>query len=396
MFPRFSETFVLTELLALQQHGVPVGVFSLRLPDDGRFHRELSLLEAPVHHIGGHHLRTAELWALLGAARTALPGLVLHLDDLLDAEVGEAAQAVLLAGAAVENGITHLHAHFASIAARVARLAARLAGITYSVTAHAKDIFVDDIDDAELARTLGDAHTVVTISRYNADHLAARFPEIGDRLRLVRNGIDLAGFPFRADLVHRPPRIAAIGRLVEKKGFGYLLQAAALLRDRGVGFHLDLVGTGALATVLAADVQQLGLADRVRLHGAQPQDRVREVVAGAAVLAAPCVVGADGNRDGLPTVLLEAMALGTPCVSTPVTGIGEAVVPGRTGLLVPERDPRALADALESLLTDRALGAGLAAAARRLVEQDYDTRRQAAAVAAGFGVPTAAPEGALR
>jgi len=299
-------------------------------------------------------------------------------------EAGEAVQAVDLAVRVVDRGITHLHAHFASVSARVARLAAGLAGIGYSVTAHAKDIFHVDVDDADLRRTVEDAAAVITISRFNLTFLRRRFPAAADRIHLVHNGIDLGRFPPGPDVRKRPARIAAVGRLVEKKGFADLLDAVALLRDRGVDVTVDLVGTGELAGALAAQRDRLRLRDTVVLHGALSQHRVSEIVGNAALLAAPCVVGADGNRDGLPTVLLEAMALGTPCVSTPVTGIADLITDDVDGLLVAERAPAELADAIAALLDDRARGARLAAAARIQVESEFDTRRQARRVRAVF------------
>lgn len=383
MYPRFSETFVLTELLQLQDQGVDVEVFSLRKPADGRFHQALARMTAPVTYVGSAAVRSADLWAALGAAQN-LPGWERHHGELWAVDVGDAAQALELAGLVLQRDITHLHAHFASVSARVARLAALLADITYSVTTHAKDIFHDDVDPVDLGRTLRDARTVVAISEYNAAHLAARFPTIADRIVLVRNGLDLSEFVFTPGVAGRPRRVAAIGRLVTKKGFADLVHATAQLVARGDEVVVDLVGTGELAGELQELVVGLGLSDRIILHGALPQHRVREIVAGAAVLAAPCIVAADGNRDGLPTVLLEAMALGTPCISTPVTGIAEAVRHEQTGLLVPPGDPVSLAVALHRLLDDRELGERLALAARDLVEQDYDTVRQVRRLTATF------------
>ncbi len=388
MYPRFSETFVLTELLAQQERGLGLEVFSLRPPADGRFHEALARLRAPVTYLRTSWSRTEEFWDALREARAELPGLAAHAGELWDVDHRDAAQAVELALAVRARGITHLHAHFASVATTVARLAALLAGVTYSFTAHAKDVFHVEVDDDDLRAKLRDAADVVTISDYNLAHLRARFGADAARVRRVYNGLALDAFPW-TDPAGRPPVIAAVGRLVEKKGFADLLDAVALLRDAGRPCTVELVGTGPLAGALADQVRRLGLGDRVTLHGALPQDDVRAVVASAAVFAAPCVVGTDGNRDGLPTVLLEAMALGTPCVATPVTGIPEVLRDGATGLLVPERDPAALAAALDRLLGDPALRSRLSGAARRRVETDFDARRQAAAVAAGF--PAAQP-----
>jgi glycosyltransferase involved in cell wall biosynthesis len=170
----------------------------------------------------------------------------------------------------------------------------------------------------------------------------------------------------------------AVGRLVEKKGFADLIEACSLLRDRGVEVRCRIVGIGEQEPELRAAIEHLGLGNRVELPGPRPQGDLIKAVGRAAVFAAPCVVGGDGNRDGLPTVLLEAMALGTPCVSTDVTGIPEVLRDGETGLMVPQRDPAALADAIERLLADPELRVRLAGRARRLVEAEFDVRRNAA------------------
>jgi glycosyltransferase involved in cell wall biosynthesis len=391
MYPRFSETFIVTELLAMQANGVECEIFSLRPPVDARFHASLGQVSAPVSYLRSESLRSADLWTLLRTARTELGGLADHVDELLAADVRDAAQAVQLALLVRQRGITHLHAHFASVATTVARLAARLAGVTYSFTAHAKDIFHSEVDADDLRRKLADADSVVTVSRYNLEHLRATFGADAARVRLVYNGLDLDEFGYSEPL-DRPPVIAAVGRLVEKKGFDDLLTAVAQLRAEGRQVRLDLVGTGLLEDALAAQVAELGLEDVVTLHGALPQDEVRRIVRGAAVFAAPCVVAEDGNRDGLPTVVLEAMALGTPCVATPVTGIPEVITDGVTGLLVPERDPAALAAALARVLDHPELAGSLTKAARSLIEAEFNTRHQARTVAASFHLPAAAAE----
>ncbi len=381
MFPRFSETFVLTELLQLERLGYEVEIFSLRPPADGRFHAKLADLRAPVTYLTSSGIRAADLWSEF-AATDELDELGPHLDELLRIDYRSALQAVQLARHCRRLGLTHLHAHFASAGTTVARVAARIAGISYGFTAHAKDIYCE-VDQDDLRRKLRDAVDVVTVSDFNRDYLTSEFGADADRVRRVYNGLDLDAFEF-SDPSERSATIAAVGRLVEKKGFDVLLDALALLLADGHQVDLVLIGSGVLEGALRAQAERLGLADRVTMLGGLPQHRVAEVVANAAVFAAPCVVGEDGNRDGLPTVLLEAMALGTPCVATPVTGIPEIIEHEVTGLLVPERDPRALADALNRLLDDPVLRSGLAKAARDLVETEFDARRQAALVAEGF------------
>lgn len=380
MYPRFSETFVVNEVRGLERRGVEITVFSLRAPVDTRFHASLAAVRAPVRYVP-RTTRPSDVWRALAAARArfgpALAGPVL--DELLAADPEDATQALEVALAAAAAGITHLHAHFGSVATTVARLAAAVLGVGYTFTAHAKDIFHEDVDPEDLRRKLADARAVVTVSDHNLAHLRATFGPAADRVRRVYNGLDLAEHA-RSRTPRTPGRVAAVGRLVEKKGFGDLLDAVALLVHEGRDVHLDLVGTGPEGDALRSQADRLALGSHVTFHGPLSQDRVRDVVARAAVLAAPCVLGADGNRDGLPTVLLEAMAAGTPVVSTPVTGIPEAVRDGETGLLVPERDVPALAAALDRVLTDPALAGRLADGARALVEAQFDVERTSAAL----------------
>lgn len=377
MYPRFSETFIVHEILQQEAAGTHVEIFSLRLPIDGRFHEALARVRAPVTYLSREH-KASLFWEALREAAQEVPTITDHLEELLAAPEDEALAAVELAAAIHRSGLEHLHAHFGSIAADVARLAARLTGITYSFTAHAKDIFHEDVDAAGLATKLREAHATVTVSDFNLAHLRKEFGQDADRVVRLYNSVDLEAFPFatKGETSGRA-RIAAVGRLVEKKGFGDLVTAVAALVGEGRDVHLDLVGTGPLEEVLREQVSELGLTDHVTMHGALPQTRVREIVAGATVFAAPCVIGADGNRDGLPTVLLESLALGTPAVSTPVTGIPEVVRHGETGLLVPESDPTALAAALARTLDEPESSAVRSHAARALLEADFDFRDHA-------------------
>lgn len=284
MFPRFSETFVLTELLQLERLGYEVEIFSLRPPADGRFHAKLADLRAPVTYLTSSGIRAADLWSEF-AATDELDELGPHLDELLRIDYRSALQAVQLARHCRRLGLTHLHAHFASAGTTVARVAARIAGISYGFTAHAKDIYCE-VDQDDLRRKLRDAVDVVTVSDFNRDYLTSEFGADADRVRRVYNGLDLDAFEF-SDPSERSATIAAVGRLVEKKGFDVLLDALALLLADGHQVDLVLIGSGVLEGALRAQAERLGLADRVTMLGGLPQHRVAEVVANAAVFAAP-------------------------------------------------------------------------------------------------------------
>jgi glycosyltransferase involved in cell wall biosynthesis len=393
MYPRFSETFILTEVLSLEEQGADLEIFSLRAPVDGHFHEALARVAAPVTYLPQAG-RTLELWDALRDGQEILGGVVAQqLPELLLEAPVDAAQAVRLAVLVRERGIDHLHAHFGSVSTTVARLAARLAGITYSFTAHAKDIFHEEVDRDDMERKLSDAAAVVTVSDYNLDFLRTWYGPSAARVRRIYNGIDLASFA-PATPRERPPVVVGVGRLVEKKGFDHLVDAIDLLVREGRQVRLDLIGTGAVEGALRAQVARLGLGDTVRFLGPLPQERIREAVTQAAVLAAPCVVGADGNRDGLPTVILESLALGTPVVATPVTGIPEAVDDEITGLLVPEGDAAALARAIARLLDDPELRCRFACTGRKLVEGRFDSRRNTTLLREMFHQVAARPEAA--
>lgn len=378
-YPRYSETFIVNEILAHEAAGIRVNIFSLRPPADSHFQDRIARVKAPVVYMPGENIKASEFWRSVREAGEVLPGLWTSLESAQEdgESVGDVYQAVLLACHARRKGIGHLHAHFATSAATIARLAARFAGLTWSMTAHAKDIFHESVQPEDLRRKLRGAAAVVTVSDYNLDYLRTTYGPAADRVQRIYNGLDLD--TFSCSPAHdRQPLIVSVGRLIEKKGFGDLIDACAILAARGRSFQCQIVGTGEMEAELRAQIARLELQDFVELLGPLPQADVIRLVGRASVMAAPCVVGRDGNRDGMPTVLLEAMALGTPCVSTDVTGIPELLRDNETGLMVPQHDPAALATALERLLTDSPLRVRLAAAARRLIEAEYDIHCNAA------------------
>lgn len=389
-YPRYSETFVVAEISAHEAAGLEVEIFSLLPPNDTHFQDAIARVRAPVHYLPSQGMKAADFWAALEDAAAALPGFWGELEAARGEDVSSVHQAAVLACEVRRRAIQHLHAHFASVAATVTRLASRFAKVPYTFTAHAKDVFHQSVRPEDLRRKLSDAAATITVSDYNRDYLRRTYGAAAGRVDRVYNGLDLEQFPPESP-EQRPPRIASVGRLVEKKGFADLIEACAILRDRGVAFRCEIVGTGPLELALRALIQRRGLEERVQLLGPRPRSDVIEHMRSAAVFAAPCIIGSDGDRDGLPTVLVEAMALGTPCVSTDVTGIPELLQSGESGLVVPKHEPAALAAALERLLTDPALRVRLAAHARRRVEAEFDIRRTAARLRAIFHEASTAP-----
>lgn len=381
VYPRFSQTFVVNEILAHEAAGWPLEIVSLRLPDDARFHESVSRVQSPVHRIRRPGGKSAGFLRQLQQALTALPNAAEVIADNPDVIAPDVEQALALAVLVRKRGIRHLHAHFGTVATTTSRLAARMAGITYSFTAHAKDIYHESVDPEVLRRKLADAAAVVTVSQYNLAYLREAYGEAAAKVVHIDNGLPLEAFPYQAP-EERPPRILAVGRLVEKKGFAVLIEACGILRDRGLDFRCDIAGGGELRGPLARQVRDSGLQEQVTLLGPRPQDEIRRRLHDSSVLAAPCVIASNQDRDGLPTILLEAMAMGAPCVSTDVTGIPEILSDGETGLMVPQYDAPALADACQSLIESGPLRVRLASAARKLVESRFDIRRNAAAIRA--------------
>jgi glycosyltransferase involved in cell wall biosynthesis len=275
-----------------------------------------------------------------------------------------------------EGDVRHLHGHFCHGVATITWFASRLTGLPFSFTAHAKDIYQPDLNPGRLLeRKLGAARFVATCTCANAQVLSARHPR-PDEVHAIYHGLDTEWFaPRPAARGNEAPLVLAVGRLVEKKGFDQLVEACALLVQRGARFRCAIVGEdGDAGAALRAQIDTLGLREHVQLHSAVAQDRLREIYRGARVFALPCRVTADGDRDGFPNVLAEAMAMGVPVVTTPISGIPEMIDDGVHGLLV-DGGAASLADAIERLLGDAALHRRLAVSARERICERFDSRR---------------------
>ena len=226
-----------------------------------------------------------------------------------------------------------------------------------------------------MRQKIREARFVATVSDYNRRHLSALVGDgIAARIVRIYNGIDLQRFHFDSS-TRELDLVFAAGRLVEKKGFRHLIEACRLLRDRGQKFRCRIMGDGPEQAALLAQIQACGLEDRVTLVAAQTQEQLMNELRRATVFVLPCVVGADGDQDALPTVLLEAQAVGLPTISTDLSGIPEIVEHEKTGLLIPPGDPSRLAAALEELLGNASLRDRLARAGRLKAEHRFDVRK---------------------
>ncbi|MCB9419001.1 MAG: glycosyltransferase [Ardenticatenaceae bacterium] len=384
MYPRFSETFIVNEILELERQGVDVRIYSLRKPDDGRFHAQLSLVKANVVYTPEYPDREPErVQAAEDTVRAAYPERYLALRAYAESRghpyaIKRFQQACVIAAHLLGHPVHAMHAHFASSASRVANYVKHLIGLPYSIAAHAKDIYHEDVQLGSLQGKIRDARFVVTVSRFNQAHLQALMGDQSADIRCLYNGIDRDRFQPGADGQRQPNLILGVGRLVEKKGFADLIRACHLLRQWGVAFRCEIIGKGDLRDSLQMLIDELDLADQVKLIGPQPQDGVLEAYRRSVVFALPCIIGSDGNRDGLPTVLLEAMSTGLPVVSTALTGIPEIIDHDENGLIVPPGDPETLAHALASLLQNHAYREQMGKAAQQKVACAFDVRHNVA------------------
>lgn len=404
VFPRTSETFVINELRALEELGENPVVFSLHRNPAPVSHAILAELRAPVEYVEDVEVDDREVRR--AADRLARELAIPEQQRARMLPRKYVRLAVALAGLAERHGVRHLHAHFASRSGHVAALASTLLGTGFSITAHAKDIYHRDVDRDLLAWKIRHARFVVTVTEFNRRHLLELLDRddtrAGSVVRLY-NGVDLVRFASRhriggtrtgsptAIAVGLPdkisanaPAIVSIGRLVEKKGFGVLLDACAQLKERGVAFRCEIIGGGDLEPALRQRIGELDLGDHVALTGSLTTEAVAERLREATVVALPCIVGGDGNVDALPTALLEGMACGLPLVSTRLSGIPEIVVDGENGLLVEPGDADALAGALEAVLDDPARAAAMGEAGRKRAEALFDLRRNVAELAGMF------------
>jgi len=381
-FPKTSETFIVDELIALEEAGVDVSLYALAAGRGARVGPEAEVLDARCNRLATFSPKLAvEAGRWLLRAPLRLVGLwgevvIRHARSprALARAVVAVAHAVAHAAPMERAGVSHVHAHWATHTALAAWAIHRLTGLSYSFTAHADDIYVER---PMLEQKVRDAAFVVTISDFNRRFLEQRVAASSDTpIEVVRCGVDADAFPPSAgpDEGERFT-IVCVARLEAKKGHADLLDACGRLVDRGVALRCRLIGDGAERAALTARARALGLADQVEFLGARPRSDVRAAIAGAHVVVISSVVDPSGRADGIPVALMEAMATSRPVVSTRVTGIPELVEDGVSGLLVPPGDPAALADAIERLRTDPVLAHRLAQAGRERVRGDYDLHR---------------------
>ncbi len=406
-YPRTSETFITNEIRLLEKMGVKLSIFSVKKLEGQKNHAMVKEINVPVIYLpqadplsetrfskwlvdnvpkfstSHAQLFKKKPFAYLKVLAECLVMSIRYRSSFweLPREVfaKEFLQAGYIANAVLESGqIQHLHAHFCHGSTTIAMFVSGLSGIPFSFTAHAKDIYLKELNPGKLLQTkMRRAEFLVTCTGANEAHLQKIAPP-NTKIHKIYHGLDTNLFadPKRDEAKEQIPTILSVGRLVEKKGFEYLIKACAILKEKGHQFKCQIVGGGDEYTQILIDlIKSLNLQNEVVLHGAVTQEELRGIYQQATLFALPCLVVNNGDRDGIPNVLVEAMSMRIPAVSTDISGIPELINNDINGLLVPEKDAVAMAGAIERLLTDPELRACLGNAGRDRVCQDFDSQQ---------------------
>jgi colanic acid/amylovoran biosynthesis glycosyltransferase len=381
-FPRQVDAYFLRELLGLLDSGLDFQIYSLLAPPKGwKVHADAKpLLERVVyppapgelirHALGSsaaHPAKVSKMLARIAWGHRSMP-------TALAKSLAIVPQSLAFARDMQARGVHHMHANWATYPATAAMLIAELTGIPYSFSGHATDIFVHH---AMLREKIDGARFVVTCTRFNRGYLADIAPERADRIQTVYHGVDLPRFAQNGT-PRAPNRILTVGTLRACKGIDDLIRALAILRERGIEAELEIVGDGEERAALEALIRSLGLESKVILAGYLPQEEVIPAYHRAAVVALPAH---HEDHFGIPNILIEGLAAGAPVVCTELPSLHELIEHGQSGLFVPERDPKALADALQRLLADPADAARMAAEGRRRVAASFDMKQTVAQLA---------------
>jgi len=363
-YPRISETFISNEILLLEENGIRVRIFSMRHPREQFCHDSVRKIRARVDYLptelflefprllmptafeaARQPAKFREVLRMAGKrfGRTRSLGTIKHL-----------MQGAYLVNRFLRNSpeVVHLHAHFAHSPTSVAMFASQLVSLSFSFTAHAKDIYTSNPD--QVREKIGLASFVVTCTEYNKQYLSGLAETVNGSIYRVYHGIDLGlftGHDKRREPVP-PYQILTVARLTAKKGIPTILKALALLRDQGVPFDYTLIGDGDDRDRIIELIFDLGLQNCCRWTGTLPHDQVVREFDRADLFALGCEIGPDGDRDGIPNVFVESLAMGLPTVGTTVSALPEIIVNNKTGLLSPPGDPEAMAANMLKLLTD--------------------------------------------
>lgn len=392
-FPHLPETFILREMSELERQGWQVALYPLISQSQAVVHDEVKHWLPQVRHLPfvSPAVLAANLQALLHAPTGYGGGWVKAISEnrsspkFLVRTLALLPKAVYAARLMQKEGIEHIHAHYATHPAFVAWLIHRLTNISYSITVHAHDIFVEQ---AMLATKFRDATFIASISQYNREFLARTVgPWVRAKTHIIHCGIEpgnYAQFPNRKSTSPERFEIISIGSLQPYKGHPYLIQACALLRDRDIPVRCRIIGGGeeqARLEQMIADTQLEGI---VELLGPQPQEEVARLLPTAHCYVQPSIITPSGKMEGIPVALMEALACALPVVATKISGIPELVQPDKTGYLVAPADAQALADTLAAVYAEPDRATRLGKSGQNLVFQEFDLKTNVSSKAALF------------
>lgn len=380
-FPYLTETFVYREVLALREHGFDVVTLANRTPDDKHLSAESLPLMASTSYVFPLQwvpFLFAHLYFMLRHPLRYFGTLINMMTqrgeswDNRKRTFGHFMGGVFLARKAQKQHVSHIHAHFSVNAATIGLAIARLLDIGYSFTVH-NNIFTDQLI---LKEKLKSADFIISISEYSRNFLlnfAPDIPNLRDKFRIVHCGISPKSFvPDRPKIASETPHIVYLSSLAERKGMPMLVEACRILRDRGRHFHCTIAGGGEQWFLLQDMVAKYNLQDRVSTPGRYLQEEIRDYLNEADVFVLPCITAKNGDIDGIPVALMEAMAMQVPVISTTVSGVPELIEDGVSGLLVEERNPEQLANAIERIFDDHDFAVTLGENGRDKVSQAFN------------------------
>lgn len=388
LFPCWSETFILNEIIELNKAGHDITIFSIRNDLEAYTQEKAKPYLPRTRYIKVGRMILSYLRWLVRKPGVMVPWTfkvkVASLRNLrvFPKNVWCLLVAAYFAELAQDEELQHLHAHFATYPALVATLMSKLTGIDYTLTTHAHDIF---LDKTLLREKIQAAKAVATISHYNRRYLAEHCGEdILPKIHIVHCGLDLSEWDFQPHVNgQQTPSIVCVGRLTQMKGFENLIHALNLIKD-DIDFRCHIVGDGDLRPRFEKLIADYGLQDRVVLEGVLDSAEVRKRITEAQIFAVPSVWDDTDGQDGIPLVLMEALAVGTPAVASRLSGIPELVIDGQTGLLIEPGDVEALAAKIKNLLSDKDLRERLATRGRERIENEFDIAKNARQLAQLF------------
>lgn len=382
-FSRISETFILNEILELEKLGFNITIFTRSHSPKFPLHDDISEVKADILLLDSEKMADW-LPSFIDNFITFIlrPGRYLKtFQKMRKKQKKSANRKFFIAGRisryVLKQKINHIHAHFATHNTKIARLVSKITGVKYSFTAHAKDIWVKSTP-SEVKRMLDSAKFAVTICQYNKDYLSqlAAKPK---KIHLIYNGLDLKKFSFSKKQMEKTDQnieILAVGRLIPKKGFHVLVAACRELIDQKIQFKCRVVGDGLEFNLLEQLIQKNGLEEHFFLKGACSQEVIiKNYLSKATVFVMPCIIAPDGDRDGIPTVILEAMSMGIPVIASSVAGIPEVVIHKKTGLLVEPGSSVALSKALLKLIEEKDLRGTYGKKGAELIKEMFNRKK---------------------